>query len=85
MQVGLQNKIAAIAGISNSFFSMVVRGRRRPSWTKAKRLAEATASDPVLWLEGSPAEMKAVLNDLEISFVIRKKSNGEKTAEIKIN
>ena len=51
MQIGLQTKIAAIAGISISYFSLIMQAKRRPSWTKAKKLAAVTASDPVLWLK----------------------------------
>lgn len=56
------SKIAKRAGISRQFLCNILAQRKRPAWEKAKRLAEATQTDPLLWLEGSPAEIKAALS-----------------------
>ena len=56
------NQIAKRAGMSLSGLSNVLAGRRRPSWSTAKRLAAATDTDPVLWLEGSPNEIKKAIS-----------------------
>jgi len=55
-------KIAALAGISQGFFSNILCGRRRPHYKTAKKLAAVTNTDPILWLEGSPAEIKQALS-----------------------
>lgn len=56
------NQIAKRAGLSLSGLSNVLAGRRRPSWSTAKRLAAATDTSPVLWLEGSPNEIKEAIS-----------------------
>jgi transcriptional regulator with XRE-family HTH domain len=56
-----QTEIAKRAKVSDAFISLILNGKKRPSWPTAKRLAEATGTNPVLWLEGTAAEMKAVL------------------------
>ena len=56
------NQIAKRAGVSLSGLSNVLAGRRRPSWSTAKRLAAATDTNPVLWLEGSPNEIKKAIS-----------------------
>ena len=48
--------------IHQSTLSNILTGRRRPSWSIAKRLAAATDTEPVLWLEGSPNEIKKALS-----------------------
>jgi transcriptional regulator with XRE-family HTH domain len=54
-------QIAKRAGMSLSGLSNLLAGRRRPSWRSAKRLAAVTDTDPVLWLEGSPGEIKTAI------------------------
>lgn len=53
-----QTQIAEKSGLHVSTVSNILTGCRRPSWKNAKRLAEATNTDPVVWLEGSPDEIK---------------------------
>lgn len=48
-------------GISQPAISNILAGRRRPSWKYAKKLAEVTSTDPALWLDGSPEEIKSAL------------------------
>jgi transcriptional regulator with XRE-family HTH domain len=55
-------KIAAMAGISQGFLSNIICGRNRPHYKTAKNLAAATNTEPVLWLEGSPEEIKKALS-----------------------
>jgi transcriptional regulator with XRE-family HTH domain len=48
-------------GISQGNLSNIIAGRRRPSWQRAKLLAEACGVDPVVFLEGEPAEIRAAI------------------------
>ena len=57
----MQAKIARQAGISRSFLSLVLSGKRRPSWTKAKVLSKVTGTRPELWLDGTPQQMKRAI------------------------
>jgi len=57
-----KNQIAKSAGLSLPGLSNIVSGRRRPSWSLAKRLGEVTSTDPVLWLEGTPEEIKEAIS-----------------------
>lgn len=56
-----QTYIAQITGLHVSTISNIINGLRRPSWRSAKILAKATQTDPTLWLEGSPDDIKAAL------------------------
>jgi transcriptional regulator with XRE-family HTH domain len=55
------SKIAKQAGISRQFLCNILAQRKRPAWEKAKRLAEVTHTDPILWLEGTPDEIKRAI------------------------
>ena len=57
-----QTEIIKRSGIHQSTLSNILTGRSRPSWSTAKRLAAATDTDPVLWLEGSPNEIKKAIS-----------------------
>jgi len=41
--------------------SQILGGQRKAGWRTAKRLAAVTDTDPVLWLEGSPGEIKTAI------------------------
>ena len=56
-----QIKIAKKAQITQGHLSKILNGKRSPSWKLAKKLAEVTGTDPVLWLEGSSQERRAAL------------------------
>ncbi len=56
-----QSQIAMDAGISRSMLSQILGGQRKAGWRTAKRLAAVTDTDPVLWLEGSPGEIKTAI------------------------
>jgi transcriptional regulator with XRE-family HTH domain len=53
-----KSEIAVKAGISKAMVCQIFLGKKRAGWRSAKRLAEATQTDPVIWLEGSPEEIK---------------------------
>ncbi|MBC8442023.1 MAG: helix-turn-helix transcriptional regulator [Deltaproteobacteria bacterium] len=56
-----QVEIAKLVGVSTGFISRVLSKTDplKPSWKTAKKLAKATNTDPVLWLEGTPDQIKA--------------------------
>lgn len=56
-----QKHIAKMARVSAPFISQVLTGKKRPSWKKAKELADATGTDPVVWMEGTPDEIRAAI------------------------
>lgn len=56
-QIELANKL----NISRGMVSLIMSGQRRPSWDLAKKLAEATGTDPYLWMENKPDELKKAL------------------------
>jgi transcriptional regulator with XRE-family HTH domain len=56
-----QTHFARLIGISQGHLSDILSTKKRPSWKLAKKLAAATSTDPVLWLEGTPEQIKAVL------------------------
>ncbi|MBU4185998.1 MAG: helix-turn-helix domain-containing protein [Proteobacteria bacterium] len=58
-------EIAEKANITQGALSNILSGRRRPSWTVAKRLAQVTYTTPYLWLEGMPDEIKSALKNFK--------------------
>lgn len=56
-----QLKISQLVNISPGMMSGIMNGKARPSWATAKRLAETTGTDPVLWLEGTPDEIRKAI------------------------
>jgi len=61
MRHGIQKRIAKATKLSAPMISLILSGKKRPSWSAAKRLAAVTDTDPVLWLEGSPGEIKTAI------------------------
>ena len=57
-----QANIARQIRVSEAFLSQLANGLRRPSWPTAKKLAKVTDTDPVLWLEGTPEQIKQALS-----------------------
>jgi len=55
------SEIARQACLSRQYLSNIIAGRKRPSWIAAKKLAIATGTDPVLWLEGTIEEIKTAI------------------------
>jgi transcriptional regulator with XRE-family HTH domain len=62
MKRGIQNEIADKVDISTAFISQILSGKRRPSWSMAKKLSKATNTKPELWLEAAPEKIKEVLD-----------------------
>lgn len=56
-----QKYIAEKLGVSPAYISYLVNIIKRPSWKRAKQLAEITNTDPILWLEGTPEQIKESL------------------------
>ena len=57
-----QTSIAKKANISDGFLSEILSGKKRPSWPVAKKLAAATKTQPALWLDGTPEQIKERIN-----------------------
>ena len=66
MERGYQTKLAKRVGVSDGALSLYLSGKRRPSWTMAKLLAKTTNTTPELWLDGSPSEIRLVLNSIKL-------------------
>jgi len=71
MNSGLQRQIAIKSGISDTFISMILAGKRRPSWQVSKRLAAVTHTEPTLWVDGTPAQIKKALSRLKLEIKAR--------------
>lgn len=58
-----QIEIANKTGLSKGFISRILseKNTSKPSYKAAKKLGAATNTDPILWLENSPAEIKAAI------------------------
>jgi len=63
LEHGAQTQIVKSTGISHSMVSLILAGKKRPSWSNAKKLASATGTSPVLWMDGSPEEIRAALSN----------------------
>lgn len=59
---GIQTKLVEETGLSKSFISLILRGKRAPSWHNSKILAGITGSDPVIWKE---LDLDRILEALE--------------------
>ena len=65
---GIQKKIREKTGFCSSYVSDVCNGKVRfSSWVTAKKFAEATDTDPMLWLEGSPDEIQQAISQKEVA------------------
>lgn len=63
MKHGFKIKLARKVGISGAFVGQIIKGKNRPHYKTAKKLAEVTNTDPILWLEGTPEEIKHALSN----------------------
>lgn len=61
MKKGIQTRLAGRINVSNAFLCQILKGKRRPSWSVAKRLAKATKTKPDLWLEAPPEKLKKAM------------------------
>jgi len=74
---GMITELAFATSLSVSFISQIINRKRSPGWETAKKLAEATGTKPVLWLEGTAGEVEAAL----AFFKARQRSKSAGTAE----
>ncbi len=58
-----QEKLAQKADISPAMLSLMLSGRRRPSWPVAKRLAKITGTTERVWMEGTPRQIKLAIKN----------------------
>lgn len=58
-----QKKLAITTGVSQGFICQIIAGLKRPSWQTAKKLAEATSTTPILWLEGTPDQIRDAIKN----------------------
>lgn len=56
-----QVEIAKKVNVTQGHLSKVLNKVVRPSWDLAKRLADATNTDPILWMEGDLEQMRSAL------------------------
>ena len=63
MEHGQQLKLAKKGGVSDSFFSQILRGKRRPRWDRAKDMGLKLGISPVTLVDGTPDEIKKALED----------------------
>lgn len=52
------SKLANDAGYSRQYICNLLSGRQKPTYRIAKALAKVTSTDVMLWLEGSPDELR---------------------------
>jgi transcriptional regulator with XRE-family HTH domain len=61
-----QTQIARKTGLSQAFISMIFNGKKKVTyWPTAKKLAKATNTNPILWVEGSSEYIKKVVLSLK--------------------
>ena len=57
-----QADIAQKINVSQQYISLILSGKRRPSWDLAKALAEIfPETDPSFWMDADPATMAAII------------------------
>jgi plasmid maintenance system antidote protein VapI len=62
MELGLRNKdIAGFLGVSDAYVSFLCSGKRRPSWSMAKRLVDVFGKTPAWWMEAKKRDLVRAL------------------------
>jgi len=63
MKHGAQTKLSARCNVTATTIHDLLSGRRSASFPLAKRIAETTGSDPMIWLRGggTPEERQAAV------------------------
>ena len=56
------SKIAKQAGFSRQYLCNILAGRKKPSYKTAKSLSTVTQTDPIIWLEGTPDEIRQAIS-----------------------
>ena len=46
-----QTQLAKKIGTTQGYISLIISGKRNPSWLLAKKIAEITGTDPSEWME----------------------------------
>jgi len=67
--------------VTQQFVGMVLAGKRHPSWPTAKGFAAVTETDPVIWLEGTPEEIRAAIEAAERERIRRLNEMADAEAE----
>ena len=60
-----QTEISKKLNISQQYVSMIISGKRRPSWDIAKKFAELTGTTASFWMEAKPDVMKDIIKNNE--------------------
>lgn len=60
-----QSQLAKLAGVSSAALYNILSGKFRPLWSTAKRLASATGTNPILWMEAPLDEIKSAIGYLD--------------------
>ena len=58
-----QIEIAKSIGKSQAHISLIISGKRNPSWLTALKLAEITGTEPSDWMEPDQDRSKLLKND----------------------
>jgi len=65
---GLQTTIRNRTGFSSSYISEIINGTREVKhWPTAKKLAAATETDPILWVEGPREKLLDELSKIKLA------------------
>ena len=60
---GIQKRLRERTGLSAAYINDILSGRvKLTSWPTAKKLASASNTDPILWLEYGSDEIKAAIS-----------------------
>lgn len=63
MERGTQRKLSQLTGLSTGYVSEILSGKKRPTWNTAKIIAATTGTDPVLWMDGTPEQIRDALQE----------------------
>ena len=77
MKHGTKTILSKKIGVSSAYIGMIVNGKRLPSWRTAKKLAKATGTDPVMWMEGTPEEKYSAISEKSFSCEHHNKKSEE--------
>lgn len=67
MKKNSQTHIAKKVGISDSFFSEILSGKKSPGWETAKKLFETTGILPAYWMESRqyPEKLRTLFEEFK--------------------
>ena len=62
---GYQQRLARLSGLSESYISLILSGKRRvKKYDVAEKLAAATKTEPILWINGLPGDLRKAARDV---------------------